>query len=131
MINQEKDYYRKGVWGPVPQYANNLLSGLSPFESEEDKNNIELYFQLEDRYIKAKTSYNEDFISESERECMDKSIVENQNKEIYHFQDQAYEKPRIFNQIDFVQMAKSAGANEEKIKHIEEHLDIRNFFDFD
>lgn len=108
--------------GPVPSNIYDLFKEIRKNVNLE-KNIFNQYFSVEERYtITLKNSPDFSYLSKSDIECLENSIQENKNLSFKKLtdksHDEAYKKADMNNEINFLEMAKDAGADEKTIKYI-------------
>jgi hypothetical protein len=123
------DTYTAMAYGPVPSMAYDILKALrhEGFMAELC-DEFTPYFELIGKYtVRAKQLPDSDYLSESERACLDESIQENGclpfsgRTEKSH--DMAYANADEEGAISFIDMAKVGGANEAMLKYISSNIE--------
>lgn len=119
------DTYMKMNFGPVPSFVKNIVD--EPIEG------LEKVVSIYNRYIiKPLRESNIDFLSESDIECLSESIEENKNLNFSDLTDKSHDF--AYNNtnwvIDYLDMAKALGANDEVLMYINqqrinENLELR------
>lgn len=110
--------------GPVPSMAYDILKALRGeglLESQKEK--FSPYFDLLSKYIvKSKTEPDLDELSESELSCIDESIKENINLDFTILtkksHDEAWQNTSTDCEMDILDIAKAAGANDTLLEYI-------------
>ncbi len=123
------DSYVALTYGPVPSMAYEILKSL---RSEGFMANLREeftpYFRLINKHtLQAITPPDLDYLSDSEKACIDESIKENRHlafagrTEKSH--DKAYDNADEYGNISLIEMAKLGGANEAMLHYIKESLE--------
>ena len=107
------DTYVKMEYGPVPSFVKNVV--------DENIEGLEEVVAKYHRYfVKALIEPNLEYLSESELACLKEAIEENKNLDFPQLtaksHDYAYNKA-VWN-IDYIDMAKAVGADENLLKYI-------------
>ncbi|MDR0618696.1 MAG: SocA family protein [Bacteroidales bacterium] len=130
-----KDRYIAMNYGPVPSEIFDFfdtIRGKRVFEERAESfyNAFDVYGEKQYN-IKAKEQPNLDHLSKSDTECLFESIEENNLlgfKDLTEkSHDLAWNNADRDNEIDFVYMARDAGASDGMIEYIKETLELRNF----
>lgn len=113
-------------YGPVPSWS---------FDCVKPRPENEKYFTIDSDTITANLEPDMDFLSKSELKCLDESINENSPLSFGELKKKshnaAYEKT-VHEQglnapIQFAEIAKSAGANDDLIAYISENISLKNW----
>jgi uncharacterized phage-associated protein len=126
-INPDK--YEVKQYGPVPSMAYEILKSLrGDGFMVELKHEFTPYFELTNNHtVKAIAEPDMDYLSESEVQCIDESIEENQNLGFKgrtdKSHDTAYQNADEDGYISFIEMAKVGGANDAMIDYIIDNLE--------
>lgn len=123
------DAYIAMAYGPVPSMAYDIFNSLRSRGFMADRREeFTPYFRLLGQYtVQAITAPDLDYLSESERTCIDESIKENNHlafpgrTEKSH--DKAYDNADEDGIISFIEMAKVGGANGAMLNYINESLE--------
>jgi uncharacterized phage-associated protein len=117
------DYFVAMKDGPVPSKTYDLMKaikGESPFCSAE---NFKASFDVKGFMVHPKQSADMDEFSESDIECINESLQENQDLTFGQLRDKshdrAYNQASENNRISFIAMAKAEGIDAEMISYIE------------
>ena len=109
--------------GPVPSKTYDLMKaikGESPFCSAD---NYKMYFDVKGFMVYPKQAADLDEFSESDIECINESLQENQDLTFGQLRDKshdwAYNKASENNRISFIAMAKAEGIDKDMISYIE------------
>jgi uncharacterized phage-associated protein len=121
--------------GPVPSIAYDILKSLKGSYSMYLKAldiDFHQYFEFVEPYhIKALAAPDMDYLSESEIECLNKSIKENKNLSFGQLSkkshDSAWEKAGKNNNMDIIEIAKSANVEKEFIPFIKERFALNRY----
>jgi uncharacterized phage-associated protein len=107
------DTYVKMEYGPVPSFVKNVVD-------ENIQGLEEVVAKYHKYFVKSLAEPNLDYLSESDLECLKEAIEENKDLDfqtlIDKSHDYAYNKA-VWN-INYIDMAKSAGADESLLKFI-------------
>jgi uncharacterized phage-associated protein len=118
--------------GPVPSIAYDILKALrGEGLLEEYRARFQRYFTLLSKYeVKSSQSPNMDELSETARECIDESIKENDRLGFPELttksHDAAWERTSADCEMDVMEIAKAAGANEGMLEYIKESKSTSN-----
>jgi uncharacterized phage-associated protein len=109
--------------GPVPSKTYDLMKaikGESPFCNAE---NFKASFEVKGFMVHPKQAADMDEFSESDIECINESLQENQDLTFGQLRDKshdwAYNRASENNRISFIAMAKAEGIDEDMISYIE------------
>ncbi|MBW2147873.1 MAG: SocA family protein [Deltaproteobacteria bacterium] len=114
------DFYIAMEHGPVPSRIYDMIKIVKGESLIEDHMNLKRFFDVKRHFIYPKQEPDMDEFSESDLECIEESLKENQSltfnqlKQISH--DSAYKKALKDDKIAYSEIAKSGGA-EESILH--------------
>lgn len=114
--------------GPVPSLIYDLFKEVRGDREKEDKNNS-FYnaFTIKDKSnLFSNEKEDLDYLSKSNISCINQSIIENQNLTFDELSskshDFAWDSAEKDNEMDYIDIAKAGGANEEMLKYISECL---------
>ncbi len=111
------DTYIKMDYGPVPSFIKNIVE-------EEIKGLEEVVSVYNKIFIQLVQQPNLDFLSESDIECLDKSIDDNKELSFTALTDKSHDSAyhNASWQIDYLDMAKVAGADINTLTYIREQM---------
>lgn len=111
------DTYVKMQYGPVPSFVKNVVD-------EEIQGLEEIVAKYNGYFLKPLKDVNLDYLSESDIECLNESITENKDLPFAFLTDKshdyAYNKANW--QIDYIDMAKTLGADENVLMYINQQM---------
>ncbi|TNJ36842.1 Panacea domain-containing protein [Prosthecochloris vibrioformis] len=123
------DTYVAMNYGPVPSMAYEILKSLrGEGFMVQLKHEFTPYFELTNNHtVRAIAKPDMDYLSESEAQCIDESIKENQylgfKGRTDKSHDNAYNNPDDDGYISFIKMAKVGGANDAMLNYINDSLE--------
>ncbi len=117
------DYFIAMENGPVPSTIYDSFKAIR-HNISLDTNIFNEFFSVENKfYISLKNKTDDNYLSKSDIECLQESINENKNLTFDQLteksHDKAYNSCDLNNEIDFLNMAIAAGADEDVLKYIE------------
>ena len=124
------DWYIAMRNGPVPSNIYDYLKIVKGETSNKDES-LKTYFEVEGAYfVTAKEQADKDELSETDLECLDESIKENRNLSFETLtnksHDSAWKNAPGDEKIDFIEIAKAEGADQEMIEYIQDVVENRN-----
>ena len=116
--------------GPVPSRVYDIFKIIKGEYIFENKNNLSKFFKIENGYIvKPLAKPDLDLFSESDIECLNESIKENEGLDFGELKDKshdlAWDQADKNDLISIFDIAKAGGASEEIIKYIKTLIDNR------
>lgn len=118
------DTYVKMKYGPVPSFVKNVVD-------ENIEGLEEVVAKYHDYYIKPLVDPDLDYLSESDLECLTESLNENKDLEFAVLTEKShdYAYNRASWNIDYLDMAKTVGADDDLINYIatqkiNDHLEL-------
>lgn len=117
------DHYIAMEHGPVPSNIYDILKAVRGDSFFCDISDFDKYFDVRGHLVYPKQSPDVDVFSESDLECIDESIQENQYIDFQELKkkshDKAYCKATEDDKISFQTMAEVAGADEEILAYMQ------------
>lgn len=120
------DHYHAMKNGPVPSIAYDIYKSV-----KEGGVTYARYFVAVDRFsIEGVADPDPDFLSESEMQCIDESVRENQNLSFNDLTDKSHDEAWSLTgrdkEISPIAIAKAGGADSHMVKYIEDQLLIHS-----
>lgn len=117
------DHYVAMEHGPVPSRIYDMIKMVRGDSFFQDTIGLNQSFDVTEHYVTPKKKADLDEFSESDLECLEESIKENQDltfnelKEKSH--DSAYKQAQEDDKVPFIEMAKIGGAQESTLHFIQ------------
>jgi len=127
-----KDTYIAMRYGPVPSFTYDCFKEVRNHKFPYAGNKpIFQFIDIHDEFkVRNKENPDFQFLSETDIECLNKSIEENKDKSFGQKSDESHdlvwEEALPDNTMDILLIAKAGGADDEMLKFIEENLEIQN-----
>jgi uncharacterized phage-associated protein len=111
------DTYLKMEYGPVPSFIRDLANGKIP----ELSDNFEIY---EKHYVKPLIEPNLDYLSETDIECLQKSIEDNKNLSFFKLTNKSHDFAweNASWPIDYVDMLKSVSDDVHMLEYLKVNI---------
>ena len=130
------DEYIAMKFGPVPSLLRNVINSVNnPNPWLKIDIDAKQYFDVVSYFVGAKRACNTDILSESDIECLDKSIerlksfsFDQRTRESHNFAWENAANSNYNGEISPLDMASTAGANFDMLKYIESNIENQSSF---
>lgn len=113
--------------GPVPSATYDILKNIRDYP-EDVPNEIRNSFNVSRHYITSTVESDLDWLSESEIECLNESILENRDLSFIDLTNKSHDAAwREDIRMDTIKIAEAGGANEQIIAYIQSNLERTSY----
>lgn len=128
--NITNDTYYALQYGPVPTNAYSIIKAARSQKETENEclNEFSRYFDVNSRNVKPKIDVDLDWLSVSERKCLDEAYEENKNLNFSQLTDKSHDLAwdRAFPVLSIQDIAKAGGATDEMLSYLSSKEELKN-----